>query len=209
LEQYPDTEKWLSWVDELSTKDYVIVDHFLNDHLLNEVSTFFKSRLSEFSLAGIGTSEQNVIRHDIRGDYTYWLDRQKDISIPLFWNLADEIMHIYNRYCFLSLSGYEFHLANYPPGSHYDKHLDQFNNRNNRMITIIIYLNKNWQKGDGGELEIYESDGSSFLVEPLEGRCVMFKSAVVPHRVLRSNKDRHSITGWLLHQAPGLGQLFG
>ena len=77
------------------------------------------------------------------------------------------------------------------------------------MISMVVYLNKAWQKGDGGELEIFRKDGTSFLVEPIEARCVMFKSAAVPHAVLASNKPRYSLTGWLLHQPSALGQFFG
>ena len=62
---------------------------------------------------------------------------------------------------------------------------------------------------DGGELEIFRKDGSSFLVEPIAGRCVMFKSAEVPHGVLESHINRCSLTGWLLHLPGSLGQILG
>jgi SM-20-related protein len=196
-------------MDELSGNDFVIIDNFLNERLLERVQSFFQSHLDAFSKAGIGALDQNVIRSDIRGDYTFWLDRKRDVELNEYWNLVDETLYIYNRYCFLGLSGYEFHLAHYPRGGHYEKHLDQFNKRNNRTISMVIYLNKYWQKGDGGELEIFKEDGSSFLVEPIESRCVMFKSAVVPHRVLASEKPRYSLTGWLLQQPSALGQFLG
>ncbi|NVJ89780.1 MAG: 2OG-Fe(II) oxygenase [Flavobacteriaceae bacterium] len=193
-------------MDELSLNNYVVIDNFLDNHKLDAIQSFFKSHLDEFSKAGIGALGDNIIRNDIRGDYTYWLDRQRDVVLNEIWSLIDETIYIYNRYCFLGLSGYEFHLAHYPKGGHYDRHLDQFNNRNNRTISMIIYLNKNWQKGDGGELEIFLEDNSSILVEPIEARCVMFKSAVVPHAVLASNKQRFSLTGWLLQQPSALGK---
>ena len=193
-------------MDELSLNNYVVIDNFLDNHKLDAIQSFFKSHLDEFSKAGIGALGDNIIRNDIRGDYTYWLERQRDVVLDEIWSLIDETIYIYNRYCFLGLSGYEFHLAHYPKGGHYDRHLDQFNNRNNRTISMIIYLNKNWQKGDGGELEIFLDDNSSILVEPIEARCVMFKSAVVPHAVLASNKPRFSLTGWLLQQPSALGR---
>ncbi len=77
------------------------------------------------------------------------------------------------------------------------------------MITLVIYLNRRWQKGDGGELEIFLNDVTSVLVKPIEASCVMFKSAEVPHRVIASNKPRYSLTGWLLHQPSELGQFLG
>ena len=196
-------------MDELSLHDHVIIDNFLDKNRLDTIQSFFKTHLDVFTKAGIGALADNMIRRDIRGDYTYWLDRKRDVALNEIWNLIDETLFIYNRYCFLGLAGYEFHLAYYPQGGHYDKHLDQFNNRNNRTISMVIYLNKDCQKGDGGELEIFKNDGTSILVEPIESRCVMFKSADVPHAVLASLKPRYSFTGWLLQQPSALGQFLG
>ncbi|WP_255307415.1 2OG-Fe(II) oxygenase [Allomuricauda sp. CP2A] len=209
MKTYHSLEQWFSWMDDLSGKDYVVIDHFFQDTLYAEVKSFFLGKLSDFTKAGIGTNSDNQINKNIRGDFTYWLDRKRDVRLQPFWNLLDEIVFMFNRYCYLSLSGYEFHLAHYPSGGHYDKHLDQFENRNNRMISVIIYFNDAWQKGDGGELEIFEKDGSSFLVEPLAARCVMFKSAEVPHAVLQAHKSRFSVTGWLLYQPSALGRFLG
>lgn len=196
-------------MDELSANNYVIIDQFIHQELFADIWAFFQSSRPAFTKAGIGALENNTIRHDVRGDHTYWLDRNRDKQLEQYWTLVDETMHIFKRYCFLSLSGYEFHLASYPPGAQYEKHLDQFNNRNNRMITIVIYLNQSWQSGDGGELEIYLEDDTSIIVEPRAARCVMFKSAEIPHRVRQSVRDRHSLTGWLLHHPSALGQFFG
>ncbi|WP_228237146.1 2OG-Fe(II) oxygenase [Allomuricauda sp. M10] len=202
-------ENWLSWMDEISDKDYVIIDQFFREELYTEIRSFFLSKLPNFKEAAIGVDTEKQVNSKIRGDFTYWLDRKRDANLQNFWELLDEIIQMFNRYCYLSLSGYEFHLAHYPSGGHYDKHLDQFENRNNRMISVVIYLNEGWQQGYGGELEIFEKDGSSFLVEPLAMRCVMFKSAEVPHAVLQAHKSRFSLTGWLLYQPSALGQLFG
>ncbi len=202
-------EDWLFWMDELSSNDYVVVDNFLEGHLLKTIREFFQSHFDGFTKAGIGALGDNIVRGDIRGDYTFWLDRQRDSALDGFWRLIDETMFIFNRYCFLGLAGYEFHLAHYPQGGHYDKHLDQFNTRNNRTISMVMYLNEDWQKGDGGELGIFLKDDTSFLVEPIAARCVMFKSAEVPHCVMASNKPRNSLTGWLLQQPSALGQFFG
>lgn len=208
MNTYHGLDDWLSWMDDISSKDYVIIDRFLRDELYTEIKSFFLGKLPNFKEAGIGAHADNQIDVKIRGDFTYWLDRNRDAQLTDYWSLLDETMHIFNRYCYLSLSGYEFHLAHYPSGGHYDKHLDQFENRNNRMISMIIYLNDDWKQGDGGELEIFEKDGSSFLVEPLAGRCVMFKSAEVPHAVLKAHKSRFSLTGWLLYQPSSVGKLF-
>lgn len=201
-------------MDELSEKDFVVIDDFMNPEDYSSIRTFFLEHLPYFTKAGIGALDENVIRHDIRGDHTYWLDRKRDEHLNGFWNMVDDAIANFNRFCFLSLAGYEFHLAAYPPESHYERHLDQFNKRNNRTITMVYYLNEGWKKGDGGELEIFipipESDQEeSVIIEPHAGRMVMFKSAVVPHCVRPSNINRYSLTGWLLQQPSSLGYLLG
>lgn len=206
---YHKEEKWLSWMDELSQNDYVVIDHFLTRDLYADVRSFFLEKFDLFEQAAIGTLNTKTTLTSIRGDQTYWLDRKRDVEMENFWLLLDETLFVLNRYCFLSLSGYEFHFANYPPGGHYEKHIDQFQNRNNRMISVVIYLNEGWKKGDGGELEVFKSDNSSILIEPIGGRCVIFKSAVVPHAVCKSFKNRFSLTGWLLYQPSALGQFLG
>jgi len=196
-------------MDELSVKDYVIIDQFIRNDIYQDVRSFFDASQPLLTKAGIGALDDNKIRHDIRGDYTYWLDRKRDTVLNPFWLLVDETIHVFNRYCYLGLSGYEFHLANYPPEARYEKHLDQFKNRNNRTITLVIYLNEGWKECDGGELEMFLNDGQTLLVEPIAGRCAMFKSALIPHRVVEAKKNRYSLTGWLMQHPSSLGQFFG
>lgn len=207
LNAFYTTEQWLSWVDDLSHQDYVVIDHFLPIGVYRQVKTLFELKLPEFTRAGIGALAQNRVQHAIRGDQTYWLEPEQEPDIPGFWALVTEMMHILNRYCFLSLSGFEFHFANYPPGASYVKHLDQFQNNNNRVISVVFYLNEQWQPGDGGELALYGVADEPVLLAPLARRAVWFKSAVVPHQVYSSQAHRYSLTGWLLHQPAPLGQL--
>src|SRR5690606_22958854 len=108
---------------------------------------FLIRMLPNFNRAGIGADCAQHINSNVRGDFTYWLDRERDVHFGEFWALVDQTLFHFNRYCYLSLSGEEFHLAHYPSGGHYSKHLDQFENRNNRMISMLIYLNEDWQKG--------------------------------------------------------------
>ncbi|MEQ6165728.1 2OG-Fe(II) oxygenase [Ekhidna sp. MALMAid0563] len=203
-------EKWIDWVDQLSLNDFVVIDDFLSEDLFKRVSAFLLHKLAEdeFDRAGIGSSNKNLKDTSIRGDFTYWLDKDRDQDLSLAFEIIEETKGILNRFCFLSLSGYEFHLAYYPEGTYYKKHLDQFQERSNRMISMIIYLNEGWQKGDGGELKIFR-EKDEFIIDPLAGRCVMFKSADVPHEVMQTNVGRYSLTGWLLYQPSGVGFVLG
>lgn len=202
-------EKWIDWVNTLSENDYVIVDDFVSKEMFQMLRSSIFHHLQEdsFKKAGIGALAEYQVKPSIRGDFVYWLDRERDSNLTDLFLLIEHIKSMFNRLCYLSLSGYEFHLAHYPAGSFYKKHIDRFKARNNRMITVILYLNENWQKGDGGELKVYKGDSETFLVEPVGNRCIIFKSDVVEHEVLITNKSRYSLTGWLLYQPSTLGFL--
>lgn len=203
-------EQWVDWIDQLADRDYVVIDNFLPDEDHAQMRSFLMDRLEEdkFKQAGIGSVYNNLTEKAIRSDFTYWLDRERDQEIHTFFRVVEETIGNLNRYCFLSLSGFEFHFAHYPKGTFYKRHLDQFKERSNRLISMIIYLNEDWSKGDGGELVIYRDD-EAITVEPLNNRCILFKSHVLEHEVLISNKDRFSVTGWLLHQPSGVGYILG
>jgi SM-20-related protein len=204
-------DKWANWVDTLANDDLLVIDDFLPRELFLKLRTYLHDRLAEddFRKAGIGALNEFQIKEAIRGDFVFWLDQLRDQELSEFFLLLDDIKSIFNRLCYLSLSGYEFHLAHYPKGSYYKRHMDQFRERNNRMITIIIYLNEAWTKGDGGELKVYNVDGDSSLLEPIGNRCVIFRSDTLEHEVLLTNKSRYSLTGWMLYQPPSVGYLLG
>lgn len=193
---------WEVRMDNLSQFDYVVMDNFLSVDVLSNLKAYFSEKESQDKLdkAAIGATGDSQIINEVRGDYTYWLDKARDESELLLFDVLDKVKLMINRYCFLSLSDYEFHLALYPKGSFYKKHLDQFKGRNNRMISMIIYLNENWQNGDGGELKIYPEGKEDTIIEPLENRCILFRSDVLHHEVLPTNKPRKSVTGWMLYQ---------
>jgi len=202
-------EKWTEWMDRLAEQDFVIVDDFISDELFRSILEFFHAAEGSDKLkrAGIGTGGELQVKDSVRGDFIYWLDREKDSGLNPFFELMDELIQKLKQYCYLSLTDSEFHIAKYPPGSHYNRHLDQFQERSNRQITVLIYLNENWEKGDGGELKIYRNNGD-ILVEPIAKRLLLFKSDSVEHEVLTTNVTRYSLTGWLLRQPSSVGYLF-
>ncbi|WP_323756922.1 2OG-Fe(II) oxygenase [Roseivirga sp.] len=204
-------EQWINSVDQLAQNDFVIIDDFLDKQLFESIRTYFLDRLEAdgFSDAAIGALNQKQLEKSIRGDKIYWLERKDDTEMESFFQLTDELIQQLNQLCYLSLSGCEFHLAHYPIGAFYKKHIDQFKGRSNRLISVIIYLNVGWKPGDGGELKIFKENSEELLVEPLAGRCVMFKSDTVPHEVMKTKVNRYSLTGWLLYQPSTLGYLLG
>src|SRR5690554_841249 len=197
-----DLNFWDEQMDLLAQQDYVIIDNFFKTEDLKNAHLFFEAKQNEgvFQKAAIGASGNEKIINEVRGDYTYWLEKDKHIQIKSIFEALDEVKEVFNRLMYLSLADYEFHLAHYPKGSFYKKHLDQFEGRNNRMVSVIIYLNKDWRHGDGGELRIYREGHDSIDITPIENRCVMFRSDTLYHEVLTSNTSRKSITGWMLYQ---------
>jgi len=67
------------------------------------------------------------------------------------------------------------------------------------VVSMVIYLNPNWQPGDGGELRLYPSDGSVINIAPKAGTLALFLSEL-EHEVLPTLKPRYSITGWMLDE---------
>ena len=206
---YPD-ETWINWMDQLAEQDYVIVDNFISEELYRHIMQFFSNAEQTHKLkkAGIGAQQDFQLKAEVRGDFIFWLDEERDQELSEFYDLKNELVTSLKRYCYLSLGGSEFHIAKYPIGTHYHRHLDQFNERTNRQITVLIYLNDNWKKGDGGELVIYK-DTDEIVVAPIAKRLLLFKSDTIEHEVLTTNITRYSLTGWLLHQPAGVGYLLG
>ena len=201
-------EQYITWMDELAENDYVVVDDFIDTGLYDKIASFFeeKMEMNDLEKAGIGSLGLHTIDKKVRGDYVYWLNPDLDVALTPYFKMIDELMIQIKRLCFVSLSDFECHLAYYPAGTFYKKHVDQFKERNNRMISFVVYLNPDWQQGDGGELVIYKDD-KTITVAPIKSRLILFKSADVLHEVALTNKARMSITGWMLNNPVGLGFL--
>lgn len=203
-------EQWIDWVDALANDDYVVIDNFLDDETYSLLRGFFLAKLGhdEFDPAGIGALAEHHLDQSRRGDHVYWLDSNVDTNLYPVFELIRELIGKLNRYCYLGIADFESHLAYYPVGTFYEKHVDQFKARSNRLISMIIYLNEGWKSDDGGELKLF-LDNEEKLVEPIAKRIVLFKSDVLPHEVLKTNVGRYSLTGWLLKNPADLGFLLG
>jgi SM-20-related protein len=101
-----------------------------------------------------------------------------------------------NRTLFLGLLDIEVHYASYPPGARYVRHVDQPQGRNQRQLSLVLYLNPDWNELDGGELKLYESDGRCHEVVPKGGRLVLFRTEGREHEVLAARRERLSLSGW-------------
>lgn len=153
--------------------------------------------------AGIGRGKEHNLRKDIRGDAIHWLDRESDAQRRYLDAMA-ELQRSLNRTLFLGLFEYEAHFAHYPKGAFYQRHLDSFRGRANRVISTVGYLNPGWPLDGGGEMVIYHPNDPAqevARVVPEAGTFACFLSDTIPHEVLPTQHPRASIAGWFRRNA--------
>lgn len=147
--------------------------------------------------AGIGNEQVKDTTQQMRSDKIYWLDKKHgNLFENEFLQLAENFIERLNNTCYAGINAYEFHYAVYEEGSFYKRHKDQFKNNNQRKFSLITYLNKNWLATDGGQLQVYQNDTMQ-QVQPHSQTAVLFKSDETEHEVIKANRSRMSITGWL------------
>jgi SM-20-related protein len=196
---YPDLEKSLDdMAESLQKSGYIILPAIIPEPLLADLFVHFKSMDDEkFKQAGIGREGDFQFNRFIRTDQIHWLEGSHPVTRAYF-DIVEQIREGLNRRLFLGLFDYECHYAFYPQGAFYKKHYDAFRGQNTRILSTVLYLNPNWSPGDGGELLIYNPDGTEVIekVEPYFGTMAVFLSEEYPHEVLPVNSPRYSVTGW-------------
>lgn len=186
-----------SILDALVDRGYAIVPGFLPqtiaEPLYQEASQIASPH---WQTAAIGRAESHAINTMVRNDRIIWLDDASAYGEP-FLNIMEQLRQAVNRSLFMGLFDYECHLAHYPKGAFYKKHLDAFKGKSNRKLTTVLYLNPEWSEADGGQLVIYGKRGEVLeTVLPQRGTLVVFLSDQFVHEVLPSQRDRFSLTGW-------------
>ena len=189
--------------DGLAEEGYAAVDQFLREQEVDAILELdtFKNGLAEFKKAGIGKNQQLQINESIRGDYIQWLDKNTAPSaVRVYLDRLSNLSLFLNQNLYLSLKDCEIHMTVYPVGSFYKRHLDQFKKDDHRKLSIICYLNHDWKDEQGGQLRIYLPDGTKDFL-PIAGRLICFRSDQLEHEVLVANRERLSLTGWMLDES--------
>lgn len=168
----------------------------LDKQHLQSLSSLFES---DFGPARVGKNEQKQRVEEIRGDWIRWLDpRDPPEELSREMKFFEEIKLAFNQRFYLGLKDFECHLAKYPSGSFYKKHLDRFENDSSRSVTIIFYLHEEWKPEYCGELVLYNKQNEilkTILPEP--GSVIVFISEDFPHEVKTCSRERRSLTGWI------------
>lgn len=190
-------------IDGILEMGYGVVDSFLVPTEIIALRTQLQERQAAglFLEAGIG-SGQSTVEKAIRGDQILWLEATAATPDEvIFLDRINLFIWYVNRTCYLGLRDSELHYARYPVGTFYKRHLDRFHSDSRRCLSVICYLNNNWQPTDGGQLAVYVpgADGTkkTIYIDPIGGRFVCFDSGLLEHEVLPAIRDRLSITGWL------------
>ena len=186
-------------LNEIEQQGWSVQENFFSITLIQELKKTLTSLRDKGTLkqAGIGRESKYHIEQSVRSDEISWFDEnnlskhQQD-----FLEITQELQNSLNEKFFLGLFELEIHFALYAPNAFYKRHLDQHKNQDTRVITIITYLNENWDKDDGGELQLYLNNGRTISVVPKAGTLVCFMSAEFEHEVLPAKRERASLTGW-------------
>lgn len=151
----------------------------------------------KFEQAGIGRDQSHNVNNFVRKDEICWISGESEAGRQwLDW--TSKLQSYLNRRLFLGLFSFESHFAHYSPGDFYKRHLDAFRGQANRVLSVVVYLNRAWQPDEGGELVLYlnDDDQQGIKVTPSFGTVAVFLSEEFPHEVLPATRDRFSIAGW-------------
>lgn len=186
-------------LNDIDQQGWSVQKDFFPSELIQQLNQTLDSfrKQGKLNQAGIGRKEGFHIEQSIRNDEISWFDEASLTQAQKkYLALAKELQDEINQRFYLGLFELEVHFALYSPNAFYKRHLDQHKNLDTRVLTLITYLNENWDEADGGELQIYLNTGQTVSVTPRAGTVVCFFSADFEHEVLPAKRERASLTGW-------------
>ena len=192
-------------VSDLAGHDWAVCEGFLDTAQVRTLRAEAEALYAAGRFGAAGISQDGLRRADIRSDESLWLTAD---ATSLAWTLVQRELEALrlavNAATYLGLHEFEGHYAVYPSGAAYARHLDRFRDDNQRVLSVVLYLNEDWGEGDGGELRLYPEGlhaGAAVDLLPRGGTLVSFLSERVPHEVLVARRARFSIAGWFRRRA--------
>lgn len=186
-------------INDLSKNGYAICDAFLPAKTITRLANKATKRYLSGLMAAAKTGQQ-AKNSSIRGDSIFWLDENsRKPSVQAYFSKMHLLKNALNLHLFMNVQELEAHLAIYPIGSVYQKHLDQFSQGEGvqaRQLSSILYLNNHWLLADGGALRLHLNAHEYVDIAPTAGKLVLFLSSQFWHEVLPATRDRISLTGW-------------
>jgi SM-20-related protein len=183
---------------ELKVDGISVRDQFLAASQIGALAGCARLRRArgDFGAARIGSGRSLQRREDIRGDSICWITPPLWPAEQALFEQLEQLRLELNAQAGLGLFELELHYAWYPPGAGYARHVDQPQGREQRRVSLVMYLNEDWTPTAGGELRIFGAADSHRDIEPLAGRLVCFLTQDREHAVLPTQQDRLSISGW-------------
>ena len=201
-------------LSQITEHGFCVMDNFISPTnilaLAAEINLLNATSQMQIANTGRVPSDTNS---NLRGDSICWLNEaEASPAQQAYFDKMEDLRCGLNQHLYLGLSTLESHLALYPIGSGYQKHLDRFQVKSDeqfpqRQISCILYLNQDWLAEDGGCLRLYLNADtnvalnveSNYLdIAPIGGRLVMFLSGTFYHEVLAATRIRKSLTAWFL-----------
>lgn len=189
-------------IDAIAKQGYAIVEHFLSAEEIASLMTVVTQKWMTGQMVSAKTGKGKLKNQAIRGDYIAWLDEQdENAAVQAYFRQMELLRMRLNMQLFMNVQELETHVAVYPVGTVYQKHLDQFSHGAHphsqaRQLSAVLYLNPNWEAVHGGALRLHLNETDYVDVLPNAGRVVLFLSSKFWHEVLPATRERLSITGW-------------
>jgi SM-20-related protein len=187
---------------DLVAQGFSVCENFAEPSLVEQLVLETRRRWNDglFDYARVGQGEEKQRCPSVRSDRIHWLEpHDLEDGQTRYLDALEGLRLAINQATMMGIFEWEGHLAIYPSGTFYRRHLDVFRNARERKISTILYLNQGWTPPDGGELRVYLDGASldSFVdVAPKAGTLVTFLSEQFYHEVLPAHRERMSITGW-------------
>ena len=188
-------------ITALATNGFVIAQDFVDAELVARLLDDCRHHEATGAMAraSIGRDEQHLLEARVRHVDASWLDGSRPAEAA-FLELAERLRLEINRQLYLGLFEFEAQFLTYPPGGFYQRHLDSLAGSRNRVVSLVAYLNSDWEPSHGGELDVWSSPSDEgdpvATVAPRAGTIVLMLSEEVPHAVRAANEVRRVIAGW-------------
>jgi SM-20-related protein len=193
-----------SLVESFADQGWAVLPDFLKPEQARHLAadSLLALQKGQFRQAGVGRGAGLQVRADVRNDQVLWLSNEDESPAIRHWLATVEQLRLaLNEQLFLGLFEYEGHFAHYPPGGFYKPHLDRHRDSEDRLVTLILYLNDQWTPAAGGQLRLWTTPGKATgpceIINPQLGTLVCFLAGDYWHEVLPAHQPRLSITGWL------------
>ena len=183
-----------------------IMDQLINDgygfyqveeNIITPLLNAFDSNQIEdrFENAKIGQGFHKKIVTNVRSDSISWIEDWSSEYLNPYFKFLSELQNTLNQTCMIALRRFEGHFALFEIGARYQKHIDNAQGQNRRVISVILYLSNS----GGGELVLFDPLNRHqriATIKPQIGKLVIFESGRIWHEVLASHTARKSLTGW-------------